>query len=77
MENTEPVGWTRNLWGPQKLTFPHLVKNAHDWVSLSASSLEVFLLMSHPSLPLKGRSQLWSVGTILDNFVSLSKLGLV
>lgn len=54
MENTEPMGWTWNLWGPQKLTFLHLVKNAHDWVSFDASSLEVFLLMSRPNLPLKG-----------------------
>lgn len=68
---------TWDLWEPQKLTPPHRVKNARHWASFDASSLEEFLLMSHPSLPLKERSQLCPVGTLLDILVPLSRVGLV
>lgn len=68
---------TWDLWESQKLTPPHRVKNALYWTSFDVSSLEEFLLMSHPSLPLKESSQLCPVGTMLDVLVPLSKVELV
>lgn len=67
---------TCDLWEPQKLTPPHRVQNALHGAPFDAPSLEEFLRMSHPSLPLKDRSQLCPVGTMLDMLVPLSREGL-